>query len=186
VIPTEQSPASTQRQLSRFVFLKGLNRMVEKGVADKVILCLVISADEYDRQSPAFLRSIPVCRSASALIRKIAGDIIPPPKMAVKSKLGFLRKIGQHGLDAYLDRLLLTVEIATAMKVVLVDDGPAIEPLRPQHEVDGLANRGFSDVIAADQKRVSCQVHDAMGNAPEIRDCQTLYFHLVQPPVKPV
>ena len=74
--------------------------------------------------------------------------------MTVKSKPGLLRKISQHRLDANLDWLLLIVEIAAAMKVVFVDDGPSIEPFRPQHEVEGLANRRFADVVSADQKCV--------------------------------
>ena len=186
MIPTEQSAASSQCQLSRFVVIKRLNGVVEEGVADEVVLRLVISADEHDGQSPALLRSISICRSASALIREIAGDVIPPPKVTVKSKLGLLWKIRQHGLDADLDRLLLIVEIPGAMKVMLVDHRPAIEPLGPQHEVESLANGRFPDVVAADQECVPRQMHDTIGDAPEIRDCQTLYFHLVQPPVTPV
>ncbi|WP_440144290.1 hypothetical protein [Bradyrhizobium canariense] len=152
--------------------------MVEEGVADEVVLRLVISADEHDGESPAILRSISVCRSASALIREIAGDVISPQKVTMKSKLSLLWKI----LDANLDRLLLIVKIPAAMKVMLVDHRPAIQPLGPQHEVESLANRRFPDVVAADQESVPRQMHDTVGNAAEVRDCKTLCFHLLQPP----
>jgi hypothetical protein len=106
--------------------------------------------------------------------------------MTVKSKFGLLRKVRQHGLDANLDRLFLMVEIAATMKVVLVDHRPPIEPLGPQHQVESLANRRFPDIVAADQEGVARQVYDTMSDASEIRDRQTLYFHRVQPPLKPV
>ena len=69
--------------------------------------------------------------------------------MPVESKLGLLRKVGQNGLDADLDGLLLVVKIPAAIEVVLVDDGPPIEPFRPQNEVEGLAHRRFADVVSA-------------------------------------
>lgn len=186
MIPTEQPSAGPQRQLSRFVVIKGFNGMVEEGVADEVVFRLVISADEHDGQSPALLCSIAVCRSAGALIRKVTGGVIPSPKMTVKSKLGLLRKFRQHGLHANFDRLFLMVEIAAAMKVVLVDHWPPIEPLEPQHQVESLANCRFPDIVAADQECVARQVYDTMSDASEVRDRQTLHFHRVQPLLMPV
>ena len=185
VLPTKQPAAGAQRQLGRFIILNGLDRMVEKGVADEVILRLVVAADEDDGQSPALLRSIAVGRAAGPLIRKIALDVVPPAKMTMEAELGLLRKIRQNRLYADLDGILLIVEIAAAMKVVLVDHGPSIEPLRSQHKVESLANRRFADVVSADQKCVSRQVDDATGNTAETRDRQTLYFHLRRPPAGP-
>jgi hypothetical protein len=78
------------------------------------------------------------------------------------------------------------VEIAAAMKVVLVDHWPPIEPLGPQHQVESLANCRFPDIVAADQECVARQVYDTMSDASEVRDRQTLHFHRVQPPLMPV
>src|ERR1700761_6372907 len=100
--------------------------MIEEGVADEVVLRLVVSAYEYDWESPALLCSIAICRSAIALVREVAGIVVPSPKMTVKSKLRLLRKIRQHGLDANLDGFLLVVQVAAAMEVVLVDNGSPV------------------------------------------------------------
>jgi hypothetical protein len=81
---------------------------------------------------------------------------------------GFLGKFDQHGFDPDLDRVPVRVEIASAMEVMLVDDGPAEQPLRAEHKIERFAHRRFADVVAADQQRVACEVDHAVGNASEI------------------
>lgn len=126
--------------------------MIEEGVSDEIVLRLVVSADENDGKSPAFLGPISVCRSVGTMIREVSSYVVPSPKMTVKPKLGLLRKIRQHGLDANLDRLLLIVEIAATMEIVLVNHWSPIEAFRPQNEVKSLANGGLPDVVAADEE----------------------------------
>src|SRR4051812_30666268 len=100
--------------------------MVEEGVADEVILDLVVTANEDNGERPSLLRPIAITRAAGPLIGEITRPVVPPSKMTMESKLSFLRKISQNRLDADLDRLLIVVEISTTIKVVLVNDRPSI------------------------------------------------------------
>ena len=43
------------------------------------------------------------------------------------------------------------------MEVVLVDDGPPVEPLKAQHEVERLADRGLAHRVAAHQQAARVQ-----------------------------
>ncbi len=104
--------------------------MIEEGVANEVILGLVVTAKEDNGQRPSLLRPIAIPRAARPLIGEITRNVVPPSKMTMEAKLGFLRKISQDRLNADLYRLFVVVKISTTIEVVLVNDRPSIEPLR--------------------------------------------------------
>ncbi len=104
--------------------------MIEEGVAYEVILGLVVTANEDNGERPSLLRPIAIPRAARPLIGEITRSVVPPSKVTMESKLGFLRKISQNRLDADLYRLFVVIKISTTIEVVLVNYGPSIEPLR--------------------------------------------------------
>lgn len=77
--------------------------MIKKGVANEVILHLIVAANEDDGQNPMFLRSIAVGWATGPLVREIARGVIPSPEMPMESKLDLLWKVTQDRINAYFD-----------------------------------------------------------------------------------
>src|SRR5271166_5029237 len=97
--------------------------------------------------------------------------------MPVESPLRFLRQIRQDRFQPDVDRLAASIEIAPAMEIVLVHHRTPVLALRPQNEIQRLADGGLSDVVAAHKQRVTREVHNAFGHTPEVSNFQTPDLH---------
>ena len=75
--------------------------------------------------------------------------------MPVKTPMRFVGQVDEYGFQPDLGRLSVVVEIAPAMKIMLVHHRPPVQPLRSYDQVQRLADRGFADVIAAYQQGVT-------------------------------
>ena len=62
------------------------------------------------------------------------------------------------------------------MKIVLIDDGAAEQPLRAENEVKCFTDSRFTGVIAANKKRMGREVHYTLFDAAKI-----LYSKLSDP-----
>jgi hypothetical protein len=94
-----------------------------------------------------------------------------------KPSLSFLGNFDQYGFDPNLDRVLVPVEIATAMEVMLVDDGPAEQPLWTEHKVECFAHGRFTDIVAANQQSMRCEIDHAFGNTSKVRNFEPPNAH---------
>lgn len=65
-----------------------------------------------------------------------------------------LGQVSQHRRDADFDRLARVGDLLAAEEIMLIDRGPARQPLGTPNEVEGLADRRLPGVVAGDEERV--------------------------------
>lgn len=82
--------------------------------------------------------------------------LVPELQIGGAELLDVVGEVGEDGFDADGNGCLTVfVQIAGVAKIELVNRGCSIQAIRPKHEIKCFADRALSDVVAADQKRMS-------------------------------
>src|SRR5699024_4602815 len=84
--------------------------------------------------------------------------------------LHFFRKMKQHNVNFNVNWVVIVVEIATSMKVVLIDDGPAIGTLWTENQFQRFADCRLARIIVAHKKCVALKINFAVFYTSEILD----------------
>ena len=93
---------------------------------------------------------------------------MPAAQVRKEPLLGFGGQAREHGADFNLHGLAVAVQVAATVEIVFVNHGPPAQPLRTEHEVKRLADRGLANVVATDQESMPGKIHDAFRDPPEI------------------
>ena len=126
----EDCPPLADGDLGFLIFRRGTRRMIEESIANKIILLPVVSADENERQCPARSLAVGYVPVLPDLLHEGARLFIPAAKMPVKTPMRFVGQVDEYGFQPDLGRLSVVVEIAPAMKIMLVHHRPPVQPLR--------------------------------------------------------
>jgi hypothetical protein len=172
VVAREGLAACAQDCLDLLVFIKLFDRMIKERVANEVVLAFVVATDEGDRQGQDSGARVPAW-----VVRhdEVASRLVPHAQVPVEAVPRLLRQVGQNGSDANFCRLVGAVDVLPTEEIMFVDNGPACQPLRTKNEVERFADRGFSDVVAANEQRVATAEDNGAGKgAAKILDSETL------------
>lgn len=104
-----------------------------KGVADEVVLVLVVSAEEEQRKRPSGFGAIACGGPLRAFVREVVLGDVPTAKVPIELEFRLLGEVCQHRFDTDLNERPVFGLVAPAMKIVFVDDWPPLKALRTQH-----------------------------------------------------
>jgi hypothetical protein len=149
LLAVERPAPSAEGKFGAFVAGHRLGRVVEKGVSYKIILVFVVPSYEHNRQRPYCAGSCGC--TVLAFINELSGLLVPRPNMKSKPATCFIGEFNQNGCNPYFDGFAVRVQVVATMKVVLVDNWPSVEALRPQSEIQGFAHSGFANIVSTDQ-----------------------------------
>jgi hypothetical protein len=153
------------------------SRMIEEGVPDEIILVSVITADEQQRQGPDRARRVGLIQPVIPFVDESTGLIVPPAQMTAETACCLFGKIDKDSLNANFYRGTVRGQITPTVEVVLVNDRPAKEALRPKYEIERFAYSRFADVVPTDKKRMAGKIDAAMIDASEIHDFEASNSH---------
>lgn len=133
--------------------------MCKIGSPDKVIFLAVIIADEGQRQGAHDIFAVSVLWLCAVFINKPAFDVAPWTRLRKQLFLHLFRKMKQHNIKLYVNRVAIVIEIAAGVKVMFIDDGAAIGALWPENQFQRFADCRLARIVAAHKKCVASEIN---------------------------
>jgi hypothetical protein len=84
VFAAEHPPPRAERQFQGLIVIERLDRVLKESVPDEVVLVLVVSAEEDQRQGPGGVRAIACDGSLRTFVCEVVLDDVPAAKVPIE------------------------------------------------------------------------------------------------------